>query len=61
MTSIVDRLVRDGLAERGHLPHDRRAVAATITAAGADLVAVERLMSESATSMRLGNQTRSER
>jgi len=39
VTSIVDRLVRDGLVERGILPSDRRAVVATLTETGADVVA----------------------
>jgi DNA-binding MarR family transcriptional regulator len=38
LTSIADRLVREGLVERGALPVDRRSVAVTITAAGRDLV-----------------------
>ncbi|MEA2527823.1 MAG: hypothetical protein QOF01_5474 [Thermomicrobiales bacterium] len=38
MTSITDRLVRLGLVERGTLPTDRRAVVATITEAGEDLI-----------------------
>jgi DNA-binding MarR family transcriptional regulator len=38
MTSIADRLVKDDLVERGALPTDRRAVAATLTAAGSRLV-----------------------
>jgi DNA-binding MarR family transcriptional regulator len=40
LTSIVDRLVSAGLVERGVLPNDRRTVAATITGAGRDVVAV---------------------
>jgi MarR family transcriptional regulator for hemolysin len=39
MTSITDRLVRQGWVERGALPADRRAVVASITRAGQDLVA----------------------
>jgi DNA-binding MarR family transcriptional regulator len=39
MTSITDRLVRQGWVERGALPADRRAVVASITQAGQDLVA----------------------
>lgn len=39
MTSIVDRLVAEGLVERGTLPSDRRAVVATLTPAGDELVA----------------------
>ena len=39
VTSIVDRLVRDGLVERGVLPSDRRAVVATLTEAGESVVA----------------------
>jgi DNA-binding MarR family transcriptional regulator len=38
MTSIADRLVRQRLVERGPLPFDRRAVAATITDEGRALV-----------------------
>lgn len=38
MTSIADRLVKDDLVERGALPADRRAVVATLTAAGKTLV-----------------------
>ncbi len=38
MTSITDRLVRQGLVERGALPGDRRAVAATITETGQAVV-----------------------
>jgi DNA-binding MarR family transcriptional regulator len=52
MTSITDRLVRDGLVERGGLPGDRRAVGATITPAGVDLVAtVERARRADLTAM----------
>lgn len=39
MTSVADRLVRDGLVERGAHPTDRRAVVATLTPAGVELVA----------------------
>jgi DNA-binding MarR family transcriptional regulator len=39
VTSIVDRLVRDGLVERGVLPTDRRAVVANLTPAGEAVVA----------------------
>lgn len=38
MTSVADRLVRDGLVERGTHPTDRRAVVATLTPAGVELV-----------------------
>jgi DNA-binding MarR family transcriptional regulator len=38
LTSIADRLVRQGLVERGALPFDRRAVVATITEDGRALV-----------------------
>jgi DNA-binding MarR family transcriptional regulator len=38
MTSITDRLVRQGLVERGTLPEDRRAVVAALTASGRALV-----------------------
>jgi len=39
MTSITDRLVEQDYVARGTLPHDRRAVVASITDRGADLVA----------------------
>jgi MarR family transcriptional regulator for hemolysin len=52
MTGIVDRLVRDGLVERGTLANDRRAVASTITPAGQTLVAtVQRRKHEDLTAM----------
>jgi DNA-binding MarR family transcriptional regulator len=38
MTSITDRLVRQGLVERGGLPGDRRAVVATVTPSGQELI-----------------------
>jgi DNA-binding MarR family transcriptional regulator len=38
MTSITDRLVEQGLVQRGTLENDRRAVSATITPTGAALV-----------------------
>jgi DNA-binding MarR family transcriptional regulator len=38
MTSIADRLVGQGLVRRGSLATDRRAVSATITAAGTELI-----------------------
>jgi DNA-binding MarR family transcriptional regulator len=38
MTSLVSRLVRDGLVERRSDPSDGRAVMVALTAAGADLV-----------------------
>ena len=38
MTSITDRLVERGLVERGPHPTDRRAVVASITPAGEDLL-----------------------
>ena len=38
MTSITDRLVERGLVERGAHPTDRRAVVASITPAGQDLL-----------------------
>jgi DNA-binding MarR family transcriptional regulator len=38
MTSITDRLVERGLVERGAHPTDRRAVVASITPAGEDLL-----------------------
>ncbi len=38
MTSMTDRLVELGLAVRGSLERDRRAVTVTITAAGTDLL-----------------------
>lgn len=40
MTSVADRLVRDGLVERGAHPTDRRAVVATLMPAGTELVAL---------------------
>jgi DNA-binding MarR family transcriptional regulator len=39
VTSIVDRLVHNGLVERGVRPSDRRAVVATLTPAGESVVA----------------------
>lgn len=39
ITSAVDRLVKDGLVERGARPGDRRSVVARLTPAGIDLVA----------------------
>ncbi|MCC6792045.1 MAG: MarR family transcriptional regulator [Thermomicrobiales bacterium] len=39
LTSVVDRLVKDSLVERGALPSDRRAVVASLTEAGAEIVA----------------------
>jgi DNA-binding MarR family transcriptional regulator len=39
MTSVVDRLVKDGLVERGTRPGDRRSVVARLTPAGENLVA----------------------
>jgi DNA-binding MarR family transcriptional regulator len=39
MTSVVDRLVKDELVERGSLATDRRAVVATLTPAGAAIIA----------------------
>jgi DNA-binding MarR family transcriptional regulator len=38
LTSMTDRLVREGLVERVTMPNDRRVVAATITYAGRALV-----------------------
>ena len=38
MTSITDRLVEQGLVQRGSLENDRRAVSVSITSAGASLV-----------------------
>ncbi len=38
MTSIADRLVDQGLVRRGSLETDRRAVSATITPAGTELI-----------------------
>ena len=38
MTSITDRLVEQGLVQRGRLENDRRAVSVSITPAGASLV-----------------------
>ena len=38
MTSIADRLVDQGLVRRGSLETDRRAVSATITPAGKELI-----------------------
>jgi DNA-binding MarR family transcriptional regulator len=38
MTSITDRLVEQGLVRRGTLETDRRAVSATITPAGEELI-----------------------
>jgi DNA-binding MarR family transcriptional regulator len=38
MTSITDRLVRQGLVERGTLPEDRRAVVANLTEPGRELI-----------------------
>ena len=38
LTSMTDRLVREGLVERVTMPNDRRVVAATITDAGRELV-----------------------
>ena len=38
MTSIADRLVEQGLVVRGSLESDRRAVSATITPAGTELI-----------------------
>lgn len=39
MTSVVDRLVKIGLVERGSLPADRRAVVANLTPAGTTVIA----------------------
>ena len=38
-TRLVDRLQAAGLAERGHLPEDRRVTVVGLTAAGAELAA----------------------